>query len=103
MFFLLTCRDGNDPDALDRRMANRPAHLENSESLRQKGHLILGAAMLDDTGKMVGSIMVMNFESRAEVDNYLEEEPYIKGGVWKEVSIQSLAIGNAYLPESLRK
>lgn len=103
MFFLVTGKDGADAAALERRMANRPAHLDNSEKLRQEGKLILGAAMLDENGKMLGSIMVMNFDDRASVDRYLETEPYVSGKVWQDISVQSLAIGNAYLPEALRK
>ncbi len=103
MFFLVTGKDGTDADALDRRMANRAAHLDNSEKLRSEGKLILGAAMLDESGKMVGSIMVMNFDDRSAVDKYLESEPYVNGKVWQDIKVQNLAIGNAYLPEALRK
>jgi uncharacterized protein YciI len=103
MFFLVTGKDGTDAEALDRRMANRPDHLENSERLRKEGKLILGAAMLDDSGKMIGSIMVMNFDDRPSVDQYLDSEPYVKGKVWQQITVQNLAIGNAYLPEVLRK
>ncbi len=72
MQFLLTGKDGNDPEALDRRMKSRPAHLANAEEMRLKGELLMGAAIIEDkTRKMVGSIMVLNFEDMAALDLYL--------------------------------
>lgn len=102
MQFLITGRDGNDDEALSRRMAARPAHLDNVSRLKNEGKLLLGAALVDDGGKMIGSIMVFNFDKREDVDKYLENEPYIKGNVWQQIDVQSIAIGDAFLPEPLR-
>jgi uncharacterized protein YciI len=100
MQFLLTCHDGKDPEALDRRMAARPAHLANSEKMREKGSLILGAAMLNDEGKMCGSIIVLNVSSREEVDKYLKDEPYTVGNVWQQVEVQQISVGAHYMSEA---
>lgn len=103
MHFLLTGKDGKDEDALNRRMAARPAHLEGVDKLIKDGQLLFAGAILDENGKMAGSVMVFDFKSRTELDNYLSTEAYVKGNVWQEIEIQSMAIANAFLPEALRK
>lgn len=96
--FLLTGKDGKDKDALDRRMAARPAHLSNAEEMQKRGELLMGAAILSEDGKMVGSIMVFNFPSRAELDAYLKDEPYVVGNVWQDIEIQNIAVGAHFMP-----
>ena len=96
--FLLTGKDGKDKDALDRRMAARAAHLANAEKMQQRGELLIGAAILGDEGKMIGSVMVFNFPSRAELDAYLKDEPYVLGNVWQEIDIQNVAVGAHFMP-----
>jgi uncharacterized protein len=103
MQFLLTGRDGNDTDALNRRMAVRPAHLAGAAKLREKGVLFLGAAIVDDQGKMIGSIMILNMADRQEVVEYLKEEPYVTGNVWQHIEIQSISVAPHYFPEAARK
>ena len=96
--FLLTGKDGSDAEALNRRMANRPAHLHGAERMKESGHLLMGAAMLDPEGKMVGSVMIFNFESRQKLDEYLKTEPYVTGNVWQHIEIQDIAVASHFLP-----
>jgi uncharacterized protein YciI len=37
---------------------------------------------------MVGSIMLVDFPDRAAVDDWLERDPYVTGGVWKEIEVK---------------
>ena len=88
MQFLLIAFDGTDPEALDRRMKVRPDHLENVADLKKKGKFILGGAILDDNGKMIGSMIVYDFPDRAALDECLQSEPYVTGDVWRKIDIR---------------
>ncbi|HBC79935.1 MAG TPA: hypothetical protein DEO60_07100 [Bacteroidales bacterium] len=88
MQFLLVAFDGTDNEALERRMKARPAHLENVARLKKRGEFLLGGAILDDNGKMIGSMIVYEFSERALLDKCLENEPYISHGVWEKIDIR---------------
>ena len=47
----------------------------------------VGGALLDEAGAAVGSMMVVDFASRRELDAYLEREPYRAEGVWREITV----------------
>lgn len=87
MQFILTGYDGTDEGALDRRMAARGAHLERIDHLRKSGEFLFGGAILDDSGKMIGSVVLYEFPDRAALDTMLKDEPYITNGVWKKIEI----------------
>jgi len=88
MQFLLIAYDGSDPGALDRRMKVRPEHLEKIADLKKSGEFLLGGAILDDDGKMIGSMIVYEFPDRSALEKKLEEEPYLTNGVWKKIEIR---------------
>jgi uncharacterized protein len=88
MMFLVLGYDGVDPEAPARRAAARPAHLATAQRLRGAGHFIDGGAILDDMGKMVGSMLLMDFPGRAELDAWLTADAYTTGGVWKDVTVR---------------
>jgi uncharacterized protein YciI len=89
MTFLVLAHDGADLEAPARRAAARPAHLATVQRLKAAGHFLEGGAMLDDTGRMTGSMLMMEFPSRAELDAWLTADAYTVGGVWKDVIVQS--------------
>ncbi len=97
MHFIILGYDGTDEDALDRRMAMREKHLELFAANREKGALIFGSAILNDAGKMIGSMLVCDFESRAALDDYLKTEPYVTGDVWRRVEVLPAAVPPALL------
>jgi hypothetical protein len=88
MQFLLVAYDGTDPGALERRMAARPEHLEKVALLKKRGEFLLGGAILDDDGKMIGSMIVYEFPDRAALDESLKKEPYVINGVWEQIDIR---------------
>ena len=47
------------------------------------------AALLDDDGKMIGSVMIFDVDSREELDALLENEPYVTGNVWQDIEIKA--------------
>jgi uncharacterized protein len=87
MQFLILAYDATDADALNRRMSVREAHMALVEKNKARGNARYGAAILDDAGKMVGSMMVVDYESRDALDAWLREEPYINGKVWSDVTV----------------
>lgn len=88
MQFLITGYDGKDEGALERRLAVREQHLKLTEKMFNEGKHLYGGALLDESGKMIGSVIISEFPSRAELDEYLKVEPYITGNVWQQVEIK---------------
>lgn len=74
-------------NALDKRMANRPAHVEAAKKLIASGNIINAGALIEDD-KMIGSTLLVNFESDDALDKWLENEPYVTGKVWDMETIQ---------------
>ena len=88
MQFIITAHDG--ANMLEKRMAVRPRHLENLSHIN--GKVICAGGLLDEAGKMKGSVMVMDFDSRDELDRYLKSEPYIVEQVWEKVDVNPINV-----------
>jgi hypothetical protein len=87
MRYAVIARDGTDAEAKARRLAVRPAHLERVAPFVERGRVLIGGAILDDAGDMVGSVLLTDFASREEVEAWVAEDPYVTGGVWKEIEV----------------
>jgi uncharacterized protein YciI len=87
MQFLVTAYDGKDDGALNRRMSVREAHINGANQLKEAGHLIAGGAILDEAEQMIGSTMFVEFDSKAELDQWLASDPYVTGNVWQDISV----------------
>ena len=92
MNFILTAYDGTDPEAPDRRVKVREQHLIKIGDLKRSGEFLFGGAILDDDGKMVGSMIIYDFPDRNKLDNWLKDEPYITGDVWKKIDIRPFRV-----------
>ncbi|MEP6612721.1 MAG: YciI family protein [Mucilaginibacter sp.] len=90
--FLITGYDFTDAGALDRRMAVRPHHLDKGAEMRKNGNYIFGGAILNDVGKMIGSVMVMQFETEEELEAWKQDEPYITQGIWESVDVKPFKV-----------
>ena len=88
MRFIVIAHDGTDPDAKDRRAAARPAHLERTAPYVESGQVLLGGALLDEAGDMIGSVVLADFPSREAFDEWLAGDPYVTGGVWQEIEVR---------------
>lgn len=88
MQFLIKAYDGEG--MLEKRMAVRPRHLEGMKKLGK--HIICAGGLLDDNGKMKGSALVLAFDSRTELDDYLATEPYVTEGVWNKVEVEIMNV-----------
>ena len=88
MQFIIIAHDGEN--VLDKRMAVRPRHLEGMAKLGE--HIICAGGLLDGEGKMKGSVLILDFEDRAALDNYLKNEPYVIEHVWEKIEIEALNV-----------
>ena len=68
-------------------MAVREAHLEAARKSKGDGRLITAGAILDEAGKMIGSMLLFDLNSQEEVEEVLKADPYTKKGVWVRWSI----------------
>jgi len=94
MQFILSGYDGNDSEAVNRRMMVREQHLQNALKLKEKGNFIWGGALLDSNGIMKGSVVVYEYETRDDLDKMLKTEPYVTGGVWKRIEIEKFKLAD---------
>lgn len=88
MQFVITAYDG--AGMLARRMEVRPRHLEGMA--RIAGHVLCAGGLLDEAGKMKGSVLVMEFRDREELDAYLAQEPYVLEHVWERIEVERMNV-----------
>ena len=90
--YLIIANDGKDDEALNRRKEIRPLHLAGAKKLKESGNFVIGGAILDDDSNMRGSIMIVQFESQDDFQQWYDNEPYITGGVWKEIEVKRFRV-----------
>jgi len=82
------------------RAQHRGAHLEFVATCRAV--FLYGGPMLDDTGKVVGSLMVLDLPDRAALDAHMARDPYFAEGIFGSVEIfESRQIVPELVPGSL--
>ncbi len=97
MKYVLICRDGKDDEAMNRRLATREQHIEE---IQKNKNFVFGTAILENE-KMVGSIMVMDFENKNQLNEYLKNEIYIKRNVWQ--NIETIECANGFFGSAFGK
>ena len=88
MQFIVKAYDGEG--MLDKRMEIRPRHLEGIKKIKE--HVICAGGLLDDEGKMKGSVLIMEYESREQLDEYLANEPYVQENVWQKIDVERMNV-----------
>ncbi|RCH55135.1 hypothetical protein DJ568_08060 [Mucilaginibacter hurinus] len=86
--YIVTAYDYTDVDALQRRLDVRPHHFDSARELKALGNFIAGGAILNGEGKMIGSMMLLQFETYEELDAWKQREPYITQRVWETVDVK---------------
>ncbi|TCN26195.1 YciI family protein [Mesobacillus foraminis] len=46
---------------------------------------------------MIGSMMVVDYPSREELDKWLKEEPYVVGNVWQNIEIKPCRVAPIFM------
>lgn len=86
MWYAMLGEDG--PDGLAGRAKVREAHLARLRALADEGRLLIAGPMpaidAPDPGEagFAGSLVVASFESQADAEQWLAEDPYVVHGVF---------------------
>lgn len=88
MLFVIHAYDYTDAEALERRMSVRTHHLEGAKILKANGNFVIGGALLSPEGKMIGSMMVVDFEDERQMSQWLQNDPYVTGQVWEKIDVK---------------
>ena len=80
MLFVFHLRDR--PEAGELRKAIRPAHKEYLARVADR-ICVAGPLLSDDQAQMIGSLLVIDFLSRAATEAWLAEEPFTRAGVYE--------------------
>ena len=86
--FLLYCVD--KPNSLDVRMGAREAHLAYARE--RMATIKLGGPILDETGDMAGSVMILEVADEAVARAFNAEDPYTKAGLWQSVDVRPFRV-----------
>ena len=97
MQFLILAYDATDADAPSRRMSARDAHLAHMAKAKAAGQAKIGAAILDDAEKMIGSCIIADFPTRAEFDAWLASDPYKMQKVWGDIEVKACKIAPSFI------
>jgi len=82
--FVVHCKD--KPGAQQIRLDNRAAHLEFLKANLAKV-VMAGPVQTEDRQGMVGSVLVLDFADRSDLDAFLAADPYAKAGLFESVTV----------------
>jgi uncharacterized protein YciI len=92
MLYVIYAEDA--ADSLEKRLVARPAHLERLRALQQEGRLVLAGPLpaIDnpDPGPagFSGSMIVAEFSSLDDAQEWAEADPYAAAGVYAKVTVK---------------
>lgn len=81
-------------NSLQNRLKARPDHLKRLQTLQNEGRLILAgphpAIDSEDPGDsgFTGSLVVAEFASLQDAQNWADADPYVSAGVYHEVKVK---------------
>lgn len=81
----------DNENALEKRLEARDEHIKAARELMAKGNIITAGALIEED-TMVGSTIVVDFASDEDFNAWLDNEPYVKAGVWNMDEIQIVPI-----------
>lgn len=88
--FVVTCTDHEG--TVEKRLAVRPQHIERLQKLADEGRLIVAGAMPKDPANpqagFHGSTIIVDFDSREALDAWLQDEPFLKEGVYAQIDVK---------------
>lgn len=81
--YMMVCTD--KPGALELRKSTREAHLAY---IAQTGCVAQAGPLLDDTGEMAGSLIVLDLPDLDAAKAWGEQDPYALAGLFESVRLQ---------------
>lgn len=82
MLIALIARD--KPGALQTRLDNRDAHLAY---IKETGVVAQAGPLLDDSGNMAGSLVILDVETMQQAQDWADHDPYAKAGLFEAVEL----------------
>jgi len=86
MLFAIFCTDKED--YLDVRMDNRPAHVEYLKAQGDK-LIFAGPTLAEDGVTMSGSLIVVDFDSLEQAQEFASNDPYVQAKLFDSVVIRA--------------
>lgn len=92
MWYVIIGEDNDD--SLNKRLEARPRHLERLTALSEQNRLLVAgpnpAIDNDDPGSagFSGSIIIAEFDSLQQAEDWAKQDPYIDEGVYKKVTVK---------------
>ena len=92
MLYVIIAKDS--PNSLDKRLANRPAHLARLSELKNEGRLVLAGPLpaidIVDPGPagFTGSLIVAEFSDLETAKNWANADPFVDAGVYISVTVK---------------
>lgn len=83
MLYHILCKD--KPGYLQTRLDNRVAHLAVVNTLGDK--LFAAGPLLNDRDEMVGSVLIIEFDSDETAAAFCANDPYAQAGLFEDVTI----------------
>lgn len=89
MQYLIIAYDNEN--ALEKRLEVRDAHVQGAQKLMAEGKIISAGALIEED-MMVGSTLFVDFETDEELNEWLENEPYVTNDVWNMDEFQIVSV-----------
>jgi uncharacterized protein YciI len=92
MWYAIMAED--NPNSLEKRLANRPGHLARLQALQTEGRLLLAGPFpaIDsaDPGSagFSGSLIVAEFDDLASAQTWADADPFVAAGVYGNVTVK---------------
>ena len=84
MLYVIDCTD--KAGHLQTRLDNRDAHLSYLEGFA--GQLVMAGPFLSESGDMIGSMLIMEFDTLSDVEHFCAGDPYQLAGLFSSVVIR---------------
>ncbi|WP_339707389.1 YciI family protein [uncultured Sphingosinicella sp.] len=81
--FAIHCID--KPASSDLRAATRPTHLEYLERVGDR--LLVAGPLLDEEGRPIGSLLIIDFDDRKAAIQFAADDPYALAGLFASVAV----------------
>ena len=84
MSYFITCID--KPNSLTKRLSIRESHINYLTKF--KSNLVTAGPLIGEDGKPYGSLLILDFKERSQLQDFLKNDPYHLEGLFEEVIIR---------------
>lgn len=74
------------PNSLALRLSERPRHLEYLQTVL--GSIVYGGALLDDEGKQIGSMLIIDVADQEAADAFAIADPFVDADLFASTSVR---------------